>query len=225
MTTVRRRVPAAGDRTDLTWGRSQAMKHGMWFAVVALAAALLAAGCAKKDTATTECDPDPEKCGKVCGEGTCGQGANVGIDVGQTPPAFTLKDIAGNDVSLSDFEGKVVVLDIWATWCPPCRQEIPFLVALHEEFGAQGLAVVGVGMDEGGADALRPFAEANKMTYPVLVGDKAVGEAYKVTSIPTTFVIGRDGAIVSKHVGFSPAIGTAIREEIAKLVQGAAQAV
>lgn len=199
-------------------------RYGRGFAVVALAAALLAAaGCAKKDAATTECDP--EKCGKVCGEGTCGEGGNVGLDVGQTPPAFTLKDIAGNDVSLSDFAGKVVVLDLWATWCPPCRQEIPVLVELYEQFKEQGLVVVGVGMDEGGADALRPFAEANKMTYPVLVGDKAVGEAYKVTSIPTTFIIGRDGAIVSKHVGFSPAIGAAMRDEVAKLIQGAAQAV
>jgi len=195
-------------------------RYGRGFAVVAFAAALLAAGCAKKEAATTE--RDPERSGGTRAERV---GENVGIEIGQTPPAFTLKDIAGSDVSLSDFEGKVVVLDLWATCCPPCRQEIPILVGLYEEFNGQGLVVVGVGLDEGGVDALRPFAEANRMTYPVLVGDKALGEAYKVTSIPTTFVIGRDGAIVSKHVGFSPAIGTALREEITKLVQGSAQAV
>jgi peroxiredoxin len=225
MTAGRRR---GGAEVDTQRGREEMARYGrgfaaVAFAAVAFAAALLAAGCAKKDAATTECDPG--KCDKVCGERTCDGAGNAGLDVGQTPPAFTLKDIAGSDVSLSDFEGKVVVLDLWATWCPPCRQEIPVLVELYEEFEDQGLVVVGVGMDEGGADVLRPFAEANKMTYPVLVGDKAVGEAYKVTSIPTTFVIGRDGAIVSKHVGFSPAIGTALREEVARLLQGAGQAV
>ncbi len=149
----------------------------------------------------------------------------MGLDVGQTPPPFTLKDISGGDVSLSDFAGKVVVLDLWATWCGPCRQEIPVLVSLYEEFRDRGLVVVGVGLDEGGAEALKPFAEENRMSYPVLVGDKALGTTYKVTSIPSTYVIGRDGKIASKHVGFSPAVATALREDITKLIEGPAQEV
>jgi cytochrome c biogenesis protein CcmG/thiol:disulfide interchange protein DsbE len=206
--------------------RSAMTKFARGLAVVAFAAALVAAaGCSKKETASTTCNPDT--CGKACDMKTCPGAANadVGLDVGQTPPAFTLKDIAGNDVSLSDFAGKVVVLDLWATWCPPCRQEIPVLVGLYEEFKDRGLVVVGVGLDEGGADALKPFAEANRMTYPVLVGDKALGKAYNVTSIPSTFIIGRDGKIAAKHVGFSPETGTALREDIARLIEGAALAV
>lgn len=195
-------------------------------AVVAFAVALLAAGgCSKKETAST--GRNPEACGKTCDMEKCpgAATADVGLDVGQTPPPFTLKDITGKDVSLSDFEGKVVVLDLWATWCGPCRQEIPLLVTLYEEFKDRGLVVIGVGLDEGGAEALAPFAEANRMSYPVLVGDKALGTTYKVTSIPSTYVLGRDGKIVSKHVGFSPAVGTALREDITKLIEGAAQEV
>jgi peroxiredoxin len=195
-------------------------------AVVAFAIALLAAaGCSKKETASTACDP--ATCGKACDMSKCPGAANadVGLDVGRTPPPFTLKDLAGNAVSLSDFEGKVVVLDLWATWCGPCRQEVPVLVSLYEEFKDRGLVIVGVGLDEGGAEVLAPFAEANRMSYPVLVGDKAFGVTYKVTSIPTTFVIGRDGKIAAKHVGFSPAVETALREDIARLIEGAAQAV
>jgi peroxiredoxin len=195
-------------------------------AVVAFAVALLAAaGCAKKETASKACNPD--SCGKTCDMKTCPGAANadVGLEVGQTPPPFTLKDLAGNDVSLSDFAGKVVVLDLWATWCGPCRQEIPVLVSLYEEFKDRGLVVVGVGLDEEGVEALAPFAEANHMSYPVLVGDKVLGATYKVTSIPSTYVIGRDGKIASKHVGFSSAVQTALREEISKLIEGAAQEV
>jgi len=98
-------------------------------------------------------------------------------------------------------------------------------VSLYEEFKDRGLVVVGVGLDEEGVEALAPFAEANHMSYPVLVGDKVLGATYKVTSIPSTYVIGRDGKIASKHVGFSSAVQTALREEISKLIEGAAQEV
>ncbi len=115
--------------------------------VVVFAVALLAAaGCSKTETASKE--HNPETCGKTCDPGTCpgAANANVGLEVGQVPPSFTLKDIAGNDVSLSDFAGKVVVLDLWATWCGPCRQEIPLLVSLYEEFKDRGVVVLGVGL-------------------------------------------------------------------------------
>lgn len=202
------------------------MKLARGLAVVAFAVALLAAaGCSKKETASKTCNPD--SCGKTCDMSKCpgAATADVGLDVGQTPPPFTLKDLAGNDVSLSDFAGKVVVLDLWATWCGPCRQEIPLLVTLYEEFKDRGLVVVGVGLDEGGVEMLAPFAEANRMSYPVLVGDKALGTTYKVTSIPSTYVIGRDGRIASKHVGFNPEVGTALRGDVTKLIEVAAQEV
>ncbi len=142
----------------------------------------------------------------------------IGVEVGLYPPPFTLPDLDGNDVTLAEFEGKVVMLDMWATWCGPCRAEIPFLVSLYEEYRDQGLVVVGVGLDKGGARVLRPFAETNRMSYPVLVGNQSVQSQFKVLSIPTTFIIGRDGRIVSKHVGFHPSMIDGLRSEVVELL-------
>jgi peroxiredoxin len=142
----------------------------------------------------------------------------VGTVDGMFPPPFTLPDLDGNQVSLSDFEGKVVVLDLWATWCPPCREEIPFLVSLYEEFRDRGLVVVGVGLDDGGAPVLKSFAEENGMTYPVVVGNRSVQASYGVTAIPTTFMIGRDGRIATKHVGFHPSIAGEMRSDVESLL-------
>ncbi len=150
--------------------------------------------------------------------------ADTGIGEGQLPPEFVLPDLDGNDVMLADYDGKVVVLDLWATWCPPCREEIPFLVQLYDEFRDQGLMVVGIGLDQGGAPTLAPFAEANGITYPILVGDRDVQAAYGVTGIPTTFIIGRDGRIVSKHVGYHPSMAESFRDEIRELLSGSAEA-
>ncbi len=148
----------------------------------------------------------------------------TGTQEGQLPPEFSLPDLDGVDTSLADFEGKVVVLDLWATWCPPCRKEIPFLVQLYEEFKDQGLVVVGVGLDRGGAPTLAPFAEENGITYPILVGDGDVQATYGVTGIPTTFVIGRDGRIAAKHVGYDPSMAEPLREEIQRLLSGVGEA-
>jgi cytochrome c biogenesis protein CcmG/thiol:disulfide interchange protein DsbE len=148
----------------------------------------------------------------------------AGTDEGAFPPPFTLPDLDGNQVSLSDFEGQVVVLDLWATWCPPCRVEIPFLESLHEELGPEGLVVLGVGLDQGGADVLAPFAADNGITYRVLVGDRAIQERYGVTGIPTTFLIGKDGRIAGKHVGYHPSMAEEMRAQVERLLRGEAEA-
>lgn len=142
----------------------------------------------------------------------------TGTDAGQRPPSFSLLDLAGNEVSLSDFAGKVVIIDLWATWCPPCRVEIPFLVSLYEEYSDQGLAVLGIGLDRGGADALAPFAEANNVTYTILVGTEAVGRDYRVSNIPMTLMIGRDGRVASRHVGFDPSMQDEMRARVIELL-------
>ena len=150
--------------------------------------------------------------------GCSGESAAVedtGINAGQYPPTFTLPDLDGNSVTLEDFRGSVIVVDLWATWCPPCRVEIPVLIDLYEEYEDQGLVILGVGLDRGGAADLAPFAESNGITYPILVGGREVSEAYKVTGIPTTFIIGRDGRIVAKHVGFAMEMAPEFRSDIA----------
>jgi thiol-disulfide isomerase/thioredoxin len=146
------------------------------------------------------------------------QSSDVGTTVGKLPPPFALPDLAGNEVKLSDYAGKVVVLDLWATWCPPCRQEIPFLVELFEQNKDDGLVVVGVGLDDGGADVLRPFVQQQGVTYTILVGNRQVGQTYQLQGIPTTFILDRSGRIAEKHLGFSPADADVIRAEVAELL-------
>lgn len=124
--------------------------------------------------------------------------------LGDTAPAWELKDVKGNPVKLSDFKGKVVILDFWATWCPPCRAEIPHFIGLQDKYGKQGLVIVGVSVDEGGPEVVSSFVKANKINYPIVLGNLDVAQKYDATDgIPTTFVIDRKGNIVSKHLGFT----------------------
>jgi len=146
----------------------------------------------------------------------------IGVDDGDYPPPFTLPNLNGDQISLTDYRGKVVVLDLWATWCGPCRAEIPFLVELYEEMKDEGLVVVGVGLDRGGAGVLQPFVASNNVTYPILVGNPAIQAEYKVSGIPTTFILGRDGRIVTKHVGYHPSMADGLRAEIEGIVRSGA---
>ena len=128
----------------------------------------------------------------------------ITADPGHEPaPSFTLKDLNGENVSLSDFSGKVVILDFWATWCPPCKAEIPHFVELSEQYQGKGLAIVGVSLDREGVDVVKPFVQKFGIEYPVLISDGQVTKAYGgINSIPTTFVIDSAGNIRKKYVGY-----------------------
>ncbi len=117
-------------------------------------------------------------------------------------PDFTLRDATGRSVKLSDYRGKVVLLNFWATWCGPCRIEIPWFMEFEQKHKDQGFAVLGVAMDDDGWDAVKPYVERMRINYRVLMGTPEVGDLYGgVESLPTTFVIDREGRIVSVHVG------------------------
>jgi len=117
-------------------------------------------------------------------------------------PGFELRDLQGKTVRLSDFKGKVVLLNFWATWCPPCRAEIPDLISLQKQYGAQGLVVLGVAMDEKGDKVVNPFAKRMKINYPVVIGDQKTAAAYGgVMVVPTSFVIDRNGKVVGEQEG------------------------
>jgi peroxiredoxin len=132
-------------------------------------------------------------------------------------PAWNLPDINGKSVSLSDFKGKVVVLDFWATWCPPCRAEIPHFIDLQKQYGDQGLAVIGISLDAGGAGVVAAFAKKNNLNYTVVMGDSDVVAQYgHIQGIPTTFIIDPKGEIVSKYVGLTDA--SVIEGDIKKLL-------
>jgi len=131
---------------------------------------------------------------------------------------FTLKDIDNKDVKLSDFKGKVIVLDFWATWCGPCKIEIPAFVEMQKKYGAQGLQVIGVSVDDT-VDKLKPFAAQFKMNYPVLQGrdHDDVQDAFgPIFGIPTTIVIARNGTVCRRHVGMSSV--KAFEDEIKSLL-------
>ncbi len=126
-------------------------------------------------------------------------GANL---KGQVAPDFTLESLDGKSVRLSDFRGKGVLLNFWATWCQPCKIEMPWFAALQRQYGPQGLQVIGVAMDDAGADEIGKFARDLGVNYPILVGKESVGDAYGgLPFLPATFYIGRDGKVVDKVFG------------------------
>ena len=123
---------------------------------------------------------------------------------GKAAPPFELKDANGQTVHLADYKGKVVLLDFWATWCGPCKIEIPWFMEFEQQFKDRGFAVVGVSMDEDGWNAVKPYLLRMKINYRVLLGNDKIAESYGgVDSLPTTFLIDRQGNIVSKHIGVS----------------------
>lgn len=129
-------------------------------------------------------------------------------------PGWKLRDLEGQEVTSEQFKGKVVVVDFWATWCAPCIEEIPGYIALQKKYGPEGLAIIGISLDQAGPARVKAFAAANGMNYTIVMGDEAVVEAFGgVESIPTTFLISREGRILDKKVG---AAAPAVYEQLVK---------
>jgi peroxiredoxin len=116
-------------------------------------------------------------------------------------PDFTLQDLAGRKVRLADLKGKVVLLEFWATWCPPCREAIPSIERLHEAYKDKGLAVLGISMDDGEWEDVRSFVKEYRIKYPVLKGTEEVSTAYMIRVIPTLYLIDRNGMVAKQYVG------------------------
>ena len=136
--------------------------------------------------------------------------------LGQPAPVWRLTDLNGHVVSSEQLKGKVVVVDFWATWCVPCIGEIPGYIELQKKYGAEGLVIVGVSVDQKGPDHVKKFAEAKGMNYNIVMADDNIADAFGgIESIPTTFLINREGRIIHRKVGAMP------REEYEKLVQQA----
>lgn len=131
------------------------------------------------------------------------QGGNKGLP--GRAPQFALKDLKGQTLHLKDLRGRVVLLNFFATWCAPCRQEIPDLERLYKRFNDQGLEIVGIALDMEGATLLNPFVQHYGITYPVVLGTREVVVDYGgIRGIPTTVLIDRDGRVAKHFVGFRP---------------------
>jgi cytochrome c biogenesis protein CcmG/thiol:disulfide interchange protein DsbE len=113
---------------------------------------------------------------------------------------FALRDVIGKTATLKEYKGKVVLLDFWATWCTGCKQEIPWFVEFERKFGAKGFAVVGVSLDEGGWEVLKPFLAKTQVPYRMLLGDDATAQRYGIQSMPDTFLIDRQGRVAAAYL-------------------------
>lgn len=154
-----------------------------------------------------------------CGTGGSGKPANLKAEADRNlAPDFTLEDANGQSVTLSDLKGKVVLLNFWATWCVPCRIEIPWFVDMEREFKDKGFAVVGISMDEDGWDAVKPFIADMKVNYRIVLGTEELAQLYSgVQALPTSFIIDRNGKIASVHMGIVSR--SVFEEEIRALLQ------
>lgn len=125
------------------------------------------------------------------------------VEVGSKAPSFAATDLAnGRTKTLADYKGQVVLLNVWATWCQPCRVEMPSMERLHREFGPRGLKVVAVSIDEGGADVVREFAREHDLTFELLHDpSRSIERIYQTTGVPESFVVNRNGTIVKKVIG------------------------
>jgi peroxiredoxin len=155
---------------------------------IPLAAALVfgyLAGCSSSPRAVNAASVKPDKERKVA-------------------PNFTLKDADGKVVHLADYKGKVVLLDFWATWCSPCKVEIPWFMDMQRKSKDRGLEVLGVAMDDEGWEVVKPFVAKMGVNYRILAGNDATAQAYGgVDALPTTFLIDRTGKIAAVHVGLA----------------------
>ena len=145
--------------------------------------------------------------------------ACVSLSCAEVSYDFTLQDLEGKPISLSDYKGKVVFIDFWATWCPPCRLSIPYVEKLYEQYkDNEDFVVLGINLEESKEDITK-FMKKQKMNYPVLLSDKKVISNYKIASIPRFFLIDRNGEIYNKYVGFAPGVEQLWQKDIEKLLK------
>lgn len=149
----------------------------------------------------------------------------VALKAGTPAPDFNVKDLSDKNVTLADYKGKVVLINFWATWCDPCRQEIPWLIEMQNKYGPKGFTVLGLAMDEEGKSVVAPFVAKERydvngqqlpMNYPIVIGSENVAEKFGgLLGYPTSVLVTRDGKQIKKVTGVIN------EEEISKLIEGA----
>ncbi len=140
-------------------------------------------------------------------------------ETGGTAPDFSLKDTAGSDVKLLDYRGKIVLLEFWASWCPPCKATIPELISLQNKYRNKGFEVIGVSLDyeDSPPSKVSAFSREHGINYKVLIGSESVQKQYRVSSIPQAFLIDRNGIIIDSYTGYVEKLQTLVSSEIEKI--------
>ena len=152
-----------------------------YLATGALGAVMLFTGCSGSSSVSAAVKPDGER---------------------KPAPNFTLTDEAGKAVKLSDFKGKVVLLNFWATWCGPCKVEIPWFIEFHNNYHDRDLVILGVSFDDDGWKSVKPYVTDKKINYRIMIGNDDVAKLYGgLDSLPTTLMIDRAGNVAATHVG------------------------
>ena len=133
-------------------------------------------------------------------------------------PEFSLKTLSGEEMSLSMYKGKTLLIDFWATWCGPCREAIPHLVHLYKTYQGQGFEIVGLSMDKGDPKTVDHFVKSLDIPYPIAIAPEEIARAYGVNGLPTTVLIDKEGKIREKIVGFNTTIAKKIESRVAELL-------
>ncbi|MCX8118216.1 MAG: TlpA family protein disulfide reductase [Desulfobacterota bacterium] len=134
-------------------------------------------------------------------------------------PNFSLRTLNGQQITLSDLKGKVVLLDFWATWCGPCRESIPHLVRLYRNYQEKGFELIGMSKDRSeDIEVVRKYVRTMEIPYPIILTPDEVARKYRVTGLPTTVLIDRKGVIRQRIVGFNSAIGQQIDSKVEELI-------
>ncbi len=164
-----------------------------------------------------------DKATRLSGKNRAGIVAPASDALNKPAPEVTLKDLDGKDVSLAQYKGKVVLVNFWATWCDPCREEIPWLIDMQQKYGPKGFTVLGVAMDEEGKSVVAPFVEKEKftvngqpspMSYPILLGNDAAADKFGgLLGFPTSVLISRDGKQIKRITGIIS------QDEISKVIE------
>jgi len=122
---------------------------------------------------------------------------------GEPAPPFAVTSTTGQPISLANYKGKVLIMEYFATWCSPCRDSVAHLVNLNQKFGKLGVQILGMSLDEHDEKAVREFIVANKVNYPVAFAEERLQTDYAVRSVPTLYVIGKNGVIAEKFMGYN----------------------
>lgn len=132
-------------------------------------------------------------------------------------PDFTAKNLDGKDVKLSDFRGKVVLVNFWAVWCGPCNEEVPELVDLYNTYRSKGFVILGIS-DASDLNDIKSFVTEKRMGYPIVIDPGEISEEFNVTGFPSSFLLDRNGNIVKEYPGYSPSLKKKLEMQIQKLI-------